>query len=177
MMPVGPLMTEHRVIEQVIRVIAIKADSIAATGRADPVWIDTVVDFIRVYADRTHHGKEEDILFRDLAHKDLADEDRRIMNELIAEHKRARQFTGELVQAKERYLAGDPEALAGIVAAMQALAALYPPHIAKEDKGFFIPVMRYFTPAEQAAMIAEMEAFDRKMIHEKYRAVATRLRE
>ena len=28
-------------------------------------FVDAVVDFIRVYADRTYHGREEDILFRD----------------------------------------------------------------------------------------------------------------
>ena len=32
----------------------------------DPVFIDTAVDFIRTYADRCHHGKEEDLLFKAL---------------------------------------------------------------------------------------------------------------
>ena len=36
----------------------------------DPVFIDTAVDFIHTYADRCHHGKEEDILFKALAAKD-----------------------------------------------------------------------------------------------------------
>jgi hemerythrin-like domain-containing protein len=46
-------------------------------------FVDAVVDFIRVYADRTYHGREEDILFRDLEKKNLSDDDRRVMNELL----------------------------------------------------------------------------------------------
>jgi len=42
--------------------------------------VDVAVDFIVTYADRTHHGKEEDILFRDLQDKNLLEADRRGMN-------------------------------------------------------------------------------------------------
>ena len=31
--------------------------------KADPVFVDTAVDFIRIYADRTHQGKEDDDFF------------------------------------------------------------------------------------------------------------------
>jgi len=41
--------------------------------------------FIRFYADRTHHDKE-DILFRELDKRSLSDNDRRNMNELVEEH-------------------------------------------------------------------------------------------
>jgi len=37
------------------------------TNRVAPVFIDTVVDFVKIYADRTHHGKEENILSMDLS--------------------------------------------------------------------------------------------------------------
>ncbi len=35
-------------------------ERIEKTQSIDPYFVDTAVDFIRVYADRTHHGKEED---------------------------------------------------------------------------------------------------------------------
>ena len=41
-------------------------------NKANPLFIDIAVDLIRMYADRTHHGKEEDILFRDLEKKSLS---------------------------------------------------------------------------------------------------------
>lgn len=33
---------------------------------ADSVLVDIALDFIRAYADRTHHGKEEDLLLQEL---------------------------------------------------------------------------------------------------------------
>jgi hemerythrin-like domain-containing protein len=172
MMPIGPLMIEHRLIERVIEVLRIELGKMAEGKEVDPTLIDTAVDFIRTYADRTHHGKEEAILFRDLAEKDLSAEDRRVMEELVSEHVYARKTVGELVNAKERYLEGHTDALETILKKLGALVTLYPGHIEKEDKVFFPASMKYLSQSEQDAMLEEMWKFDRGMIHEKYRSVA-----
>ncbi|MBS3784495.1 MAG: cation-binding protein, partial [Anaerolineae bacterium] len=83
--------------------------------------------------------------------------------------------TGELVEAKKRYLEGDVEALDTILEKLDALAAMYPEHIEKEDKGFFISVMDYFSEAEREAMLDEMWEFDRGMIHQKYESVVEQI--
>lgn len=62
----GALMVEHRVIERMIALIEKALAQIESAGVIDALFVDAVVDFVRTYADRTHHGKEEDILFRDL---------------------------------------------------------------------------------------------------------------
>jgi hemerythrin-like domain-containing protein len=178
MQPIGPLMIEHRLIERIIALIQQELDRIQSNigvdpefAFVDPVFIDTAVDFLRTYADRTHHGKEEDILFAELEKKDLSSEHRRIMEELIDEHKLSRETTGKLIQAKENHLRQEPEALEHILMHMRTLAELYPRHIEKEDKRFFIPCMEYFSQAEKDEMLARMYEFDRTMIHEKYKAV------
>lgn len=177
MMPIGPLMIEHRLIEQVIAILPEEAKRMRARGTVDPVAIGTLVDFIRIYADRTHHGKEEDILFRDLAQKKISEEDHHLMKELIIEHVHARAITKELVEAQERSLAGNQAALAVAAEKMESLAKLYPDHIRKEDTVFFPASMKYFTQDERETMLREMWEFDREMIHEKYRAVVERLKE
>jgi hemerythrin-like domain-containing protein len=171
MMPIGPLMIEHRLIERMIDVLRIEASRVAESKTVNPVLLDSAVDFIRTYADRTHHGKEEDILFRDLAEKDLSSEDQGVMEELVNEHVHARQTVRGLVEAKERYLEGDTGAIEAIVERLEALVSLYPAHIEKEDKVFFPASMKYLTRSEQDAMIEEMWEFDRRMIHEKYKSV------
>ena len=129
------------------------------------------VDFIRTYADRTHHGKEEDILFQDLAEVEMSEEDGRVMQELVDEHVHARRLVGELVEANERYRQGETGTLATILEKLDALVELYPGHIEKEDKVFFPAAMKYLDREEQDAMLEEMRDFDRRMIHEKYQAV------
>lgn len=172
MMPIGPLMIEHRLIERVIKVLPGMSKRMTERGEIEPNLIDTTVDFIRMYADRTHHGKEEEILFRDLSKKNLTEEDHRLMGALIDEHVYARRTVKELVAAKESYLKGNKGALATIMDKMEGLVSLYPEHIKKEDRVFFPASMKYFSREEQEVMLKEMWEFDRGMIHEKYKIVA-----
>ena len=172
----GPLMIEHRLIERMITLIRDALVHIQSTGKVDPLFVDAAVDFVRIYADRTHHGKEEDILFRDLDKRPLSAEDHRVMNELLQEHVFGRQTTKALVDANTRYRNGDATALTDIAERLQTLVTFYPKHIEKEDKVFFPAAMAYFTHDEDQAMLAEFWEFDRKMIHEKYRAVVDELK-
>ena len=167
----GPLMIEHRLIERMLSVVKDVLAEIESKHKVDTVFIDLVVDFIRVYADQTHHGKEEDILFRELRNKPLSADDRRIMEELIEEHIFGRQTTKALVEANTRYLNGDEAALADISTKLRTLIEFYPKHIEKEDKVFFPSSRTYFTEEEDQAMLAEFWEFDRKMIHEKYKSL------
>ena len=175
MMPIGPLMIEHRLIEKGIKCLEKESKRIASGGKVDPVLIDTMVDFIRTYADRTHHGKEEGILFRELRKKPLSESDWQIMRELIEEHVFARKMTMELMAAKERYLMGEPEIITTLSEKLNTLAAMYPEHIAKEDKVFFPASMKYFSSEEQEAMLQEMWEFDRGMIHIRYQDVVAEM--
>jgi hemerythrin-like domain-containing protein len=125
----GPLMIEHRLIERMLSVIRNSLSEIESKQMVDPVLVDIAVDFIRVYADRTHHGKEEDILFRELNSKQLTPEDRQIMEELIEEHVFGRQKTKALVEANTRYRNGDKNALTEIFANLKSKTEFYHKHI------------------------------------------------
>lgn len=176
MKPIGPLMREHRLIERMVEVISEELRKTKEENRAKPSFIEATVDFFRTYADRTHHGKEEDILFRDLAKKKLSPEHKRVMDELTEEHVFARKTVGSLNSAKERYLQGETAAsLKDIIGYMEELIRFYPIHIEKEDKRFFYPCMEYFSEEEQDNMLAEFWEFDKKMIHEKYQRLVEEL--
>ena len=171
----GPLMIEHRLIERMISIIQDVLAQIESTQKVDPVFVDTAVDFIRTYADRTHHGKEEDILFRDLSKRALSAKDQQVMKELIEDHVFARRTTKALVESNTRYRNGDKSALGDIADKLRTHAQFYPKHIEKEDKVFFPASRAYFTDEEDQAMLAEFWEFDRRMIHEKYRSVVEEL--
>jgi hemerythrin-like domain-containing protein len=171
----GTLMKEHRLIERMLSAVQSALAEIDSTQRVDPAFVDVAVDFVQTYADRTHHGKEEDILFRELDTRDLSAEDRRAMDELIADHALGREMTKSLVRANEQYRDGDKAALATIVSRLRALCDFYPRHVEKEDKIFFPAARAYFTDDEDQAMLARFWAFDRAMIHEKYARVVAGL--
>lgn len=169
MMPVGPLMIEHRLIERLMPLIRGAVEAARRDGRIDPRFVAQVLDFVRTYADRCHHGKEEDILFRELDRKPLSRAHRAVMNELVEEHREGRKAVGELRLSLAAYERGDRAALGTIIDRLDWLAAFYPGHIRKEDADFFLPCMDYFNAAERGALLGEMREFDRKLIHDLYR--------
>jgi hemerythrin-like domain-containing protein len=168
---IGILMHEHQLILRMIDQMRLRADRLAAGEPLDPVLIPVVVDFIRSYADRCHHGKEEEILFRDLRGKPLSETDAAAMQQLIDDHVWARGKTRELVEASEWYFGGDEEQLPRVANILRQLAEFYPDHIDREDRDFFRKAVGYLTAEERAAMDAECRDFDRQLIHERYREV------
>ncbi len=175
-------MIEHRLIERMVALmkqeLARLKDNVAVAAEfafVDPVFIDTAVDFIETYAGRTHHGKEEGILFAALAEKDLTPEHRQAMEELIEDHRWGERTLVSLLQAKNDYLLEKAGALQDLLLHLESLAVFYPIHIEKEDKHFFLPSMGYFSEAEKAQMLEQIWEFDRKMIHETYRRLVAGL--
>lgn len=172
-MPIGPLMKEHRVIERLIRMMIAELQELSNTGKPDLDFIDKAVDFLSVYADRCHHGKEEDILFKGLDKKHISQEYRGIMERLIKDHAYGRKTVKALVDARQRYGQGDNSAVKEIIVHQKELIEFYPRHIEIEDKHLFLPCMKYFTKDEQDHMLQEFLAFDAGLIHEKYKSMVT----
>jgi hemerythrin-like domain-containing protein len=165
------LMKEHRLIERILPILTKEMVRLHEGGGANAEWVLSVVSFFRTYADRCHHGKEEDILFRALASKPLSDEHRRTMNQLAEEHVLARKLVGRLMLDQARCAKGDKAADSAIGQDIQEVADLYLKHIKLEEKSFFLPCMDYFSAIEQAEMVRAFAEFDAKIVHEQYRTM------
>jgi len=160
-------MKEHKIILQMVALVKKELKRLEKY-ELDPAFIDASVDFFRTYADKCHHGKEEDILFKRLSSKKISAEHKKMMDQLIKEHKLGRKNVKALLDAKNRYIKGDKKALNDVKSNLSMLSKFYPIHIEKEDKHFFIPVMKYFSKKEQDTMLKQFWDFDKDMIHKKY---------
>jgi len=173
LLPIGPLMREHRLIERMVKIINNLQLEINEKKVTDSNYIEDVVDFFKTYADRCHHGKEEDILFKKLSTKNLKKQHQTIMNELIEEHAYARKTVNKLKETNTKYRQGNKKAIMEINDLLKELSTLYPKHIQKEDKHFFYSCMNYFSKSELDSMLDDFREFDRKMIHEKYEKIVS----
>jgi hemerythrin-like domain-containing protein len=90
------------------------------------------------------------------------------MVDLEREHIWGRETVSRITKANDSYKKGDQAAVAIISDCMKQLVEFYPKHIEKEDRHFFIPVMKYFSDLEKEAMLQEEYDFDRDLIHEQY---------
>ena len=168
-------MIEHRLIERVIQDMGAELSRLRAGSALDPPYLATIIDFLRTYADRTHHGKEDDILFADLAERQIEPGLAGIMQTLLEDHQRARAATGRLAEAVAALGADGEGVAAPVEGTLAELVALYPAHIATEDRRFFKPALGYFTRHEQEDMLQRFRKFDSSLIHERYRRVAETL--
>jgi len=168
MQPIGLLMREHRLIERIIPLLKSEQERSKKTKKINSIFINTAIDFFQTYADKIHHGKEEDILFKALLPKKLNTEQKTIMKQLLEDHQRSRQVIHSLKDANQKYLQGEISILPAIQDSLGQLIALYPHHIEIEDKHFFFPIMEYFSRKECDDMLQKFTDFDRNIIHEHY---------
>lgn len=171
MQPIGLLMKEHRLIERMIPLLEKHLQKSSETQTIDTMFMTTVIDFFTMYADKIHHGKEEDILFKALSKKPLTEEYKKIMKQLLEDHKLSREIIRSLNTTISEYINGDKTVLNYIQERIHQLITLYSRHIQIEDKQFFFPIMDYFTRNECDAMLREFFDFDKNMIHEYYHKI------
>jgi hemerythrin-like domain-containing protein len=166
--PRGSLSIEHRLIEKMIQLAKEEVNKIITTKVVNTVFIDALADFLRIFVDLTHNGKEEDILFKKLQNKDIEGREKRMMQELMIEHVNAGKITEDLIKANKDYIFGRSKSVAEVIDKMAFLINFYPEHIRKEEKEFLPGAEKYFSVEELDEMTAEFERFNSRMIHEKY---------
>lgn len=175
MNPVEVLMEEHRLIDRVVALLGKRSKQSTDLSESDTKFLTPIIDFFRMYADHTHHGKEEGILFRALDKKLLSAAHAAVMKSLIIEHAYARKVTQRLSEAQFKYSAGDRDSVAEIRQCINDLVTLYPFHIEKEETRFFHVSFEYLSLQEQQAMVEEFKEFDRSPVHEKYQRIVEAL--
>lgn len=169
------LMEEHRVIEKVIASLETAAHRLAA---GQPIPMDfflQAADFIKNFADGSHHRKEEGILFVALAANGMP-QDAGPVGVMLADHEEGRRFTRAMREAAERVQAGDTTAAQQVTQNALGYAALLRQHIQKEDRILY-PMADNVIPVEQHQQIlADFNRLEHETeIHEKYLRMADEL--
>jgi hemerythrin-like domain-containing protein len=172
MKAIASLLTEHRLIEQILQAVRCQIRLIEVRKPVNARAIDGIIDFLATYADRTHHGKEEEILFKALETRELQTRDRACMNKLKQDHAFLRRTILDLSANRNECMRDDACAASDVFNTFRQLLVFYPVHVACEEEVFFTVAARYFTTEEQAQLVTEFNAFDQQMIHEKYRQLA-----
>jgi hemerythrin-like domain-containing protein len=160
--PYAVLAREHRLIERGLAVLARICDEVRRTKKLNAQAAAEAIRFLREFADRTHHLKEEEILFP-------AIEARTVFPGcgLISEHKEGRERVRGMAEAVERYSRGDSTARSVFVRKARSYIDLLRAHIAKEDDCLAGTVERAFAGEEREALTREFEELERREIGER----------
>ncbi|MFH1483037.1 MAG: hemerythrin domain-containing protein [Chloroflexota bacterium] len=126
------LMEEHRLIERLLRVLESAAGKLERSEEVSPALFARALDFIRNFADRCHHGKEEDCLFHALEAHGLPRHAGPVAV-MLSEHEQGREYVRRMTKALDAWGKGDWVAAGELAKNARGYAALLASHIPKED--------------------------------------------
>ena len=172
MRPTEILSSEHRVIEQVLDCLEAMAERARADKRLDRPRAAAALEFLRVFADTCHHGKEEERLFPMLVARGLSEHMGPIAV-MLDDHRAGREYIRRMLGALD---GDDVDAFAR---AAQGYAALLREHIGKEDAVLF-PMAESMLDAEaRRALLDSFHHFEHHDLgagtHERLLAVSDEL--
>jgi hemerythrin-like domain-containing protein len=157
MRPTEILSSEHRVIEIGIDCLERISDEAIKEDKLDKASAEQAVDFIRNFADRCHHGKEENQLFALLEEKGMP-ADGGPTGQMKHEHEQGRAFVSGMADSIDEASDGVAKALAKFVQNAQNYIQLLRDHIKKEDHVLFPMADRMLDDDDQDSL---KTAFDR----------------
>ena len=137
MKAVQTLRDEHQNILRMLKVV--KSLAIHTFNTKDVYYKGyyDAIDFIRNYADKFHHGKEEDILFKKMSSELGEAIEKGPIYGMLAEHDLGRLFIKNMENALIEAEKGNDDAKVDIIANATAYTDLLYRHIDKEDNAIF----------------------------------------
>lgn len=174
--PIEKLMDEHQNILKGIDLLAKNADRLEKGEKIDPRFFTGAVEFIRNYADKYHHAKEEDILFVKMEKAGFPAQGGPIAV-MLSEHDQGREYVSGLESANESYITGDTDATGNIVEYARGYVYLLKNHIAKEDTVLYPMARDVLGEKGIEALIPEFDRVEKEKAgtEEKYKALLDEL--
>ncbi|NLM43903.1 MAG: hemerythrin domain-containing protein [Clostridiales bacterium] len=130
---INTMMMEHKNILRMLEVTRKYCLKILKNEVVDYDDFYKIIDFVRNYADKHHHGKEEMMLFNRMTEELGTIAEKLVKHGMLVEHDLGRLYMSELEEALKKLEAGNEEAKLDIIASAMGYVNLLKRHIHKED--------------------------------------------
>lgn len=173
------MVKEHENIRRMLKVVRSVSYQIMTLGEFDMEDIPEIIDFIRVYADKHHHGKEEDILFKTMNEKIEKLRKAGSITGMYIEHDLGRLYIQDLESAVKAYDQGSDEARLDIIANAIGYTNLLDRHIEKENMAMYRFAEKMLEDEDKKYVEEESEKIEKQAtedgLQEKYIKLLERL--
>lgn len=171
MKPTQELSTEHQAILLMIRILEKMSDRLEGGEKVDVSHLEKAVDFIKVFADKCHHGKEEDLLFPAMEKVGIP-RTGGPLGVMLHEHVEGRNYVKAMAEALAGIKKGDRLAGAQFAQNARSYGALLSQHIFKEDNILYPMADGRLSATQQDELSACFADVEEKIIghgkHEEY---------
>jgi hemerythrin-like domain-containing protein len=175
---IAALRKEHEAILKMLDVTEEVARRLNAGQQSTPETLASLLEFFRLFADKCHHGKEEDLLFPQLEKKGMPRAGGPI-GVMLTEHEQGRALIRQMAEATQAYPSQPQTAGPAWAQAARGYAGLLRAHIEKENNILFVMAERMLAPEEQAELAEGFETLEVEKMgagtHERLHALMAKL--
>ena len=120
---------EHEAITLALSILEKLCERLADGEEVNPEHLGQVMEFLEVFADQCHHGKEEEFLFPELEAEGIVFG----LLGVMREHEKCRALIRQLAASWQKHRSGDRTAAAAMIASARDYSSFLHHHILEED--------------------------------------------
>lgn len=157
------LSNDHKNILSMLEVMKLISESIHSGKNVNTMHLESIVDFLKNFADVNHHGKEEKLLFPLLESRGIPRKGGPI-GVMMNEHIQGRSYIAAISEDIISYSAGNYFAAEAIASNMNNYIHLLGNHVQKEDNILFPMADRVISESDDSELYARFEAVENETI-------------
>lgn len=179
MKPTEDLIHEHQAIKVMLSIMSKIAVNIRNGEGVDNDDIAKIVNFLRVFADKCHHGKEETSLFPALVEAGIPNEGGPV-GVMLHEHVLGREYIREMETSADSLKAGYSESAQSLAGSLINYVNLLQNHIQKEENVLFKMADKVLSAAQQDSIYEQFEKIEEDVVghgvHEQFHELLKQLK-
>lgn len=165
MRPTEILKEEHKEIRRMLKILGKVSEKLKSGERVERDILEKVLEFIKVFADRCHHGKEENLLFPAMEEAGIPREGGPI-GVMLYEHEVGRNAVKGMKEGIEEFYKGNENARKKISENAETYIELLDSHIYKEDNILYPMADMHLSEEQQDELFEKFEEVEKNTIGE-----------
>lgn len=171
MRPTEILMDEHKAILRLLDVLRKISHTLQNGNSVSVDTMEKAIDFIRTFADKCHHAKEEYVLFRFMEEHGMPRYGGPI-GVMLMEHDQGREYVSKMAEAIKEIKQGNSSGGKKYAENAMNFADLLTQHIHKEDNILYPMSEQMMEDGDEKKLLEEFEKSEKERVgegvHEKY---------
>lgn len=152
------LKNEHEGVKIMLNILGKVCQKLETTGNVSKDHFEGILEFLKVFVDKCHHGKEEELLFPALEAAGVPKDGPIAV--MLQEHELGRAYAKTIGEAFVFYLTGDRSSPEDIIKNAHAYISLLNAHIEKENNVLFVMADKLLSEAKQDELFEGFEKIE-----------------
>ena len=157
------LKAEHEAVKLMMKILEAACDRVKVGNTLQIADFDEMIDFLKIFVDQCHHGKEEQILFPQMEKAGIPKKNGPI-GVMLAEHEQGRGYIRGMSLAIADCKTGTTDATQLLIENVTLYIELLDQHIYKENNVLFAMADKLFSEEIQNQLFDRFEELEEKVI-------------